>query len=193
MMLKFYGTRGGSVLSGNAICGTFTDIFYTLFSGMSVATTIMVSQPLGANELEKAKENGYRMVGAASILAFCLSCLMVTTIGIVPMLYGSASSEVLNIAKSMIIIQAVTFPIYTLNIQSFNVLRAGGDAKSTLILDSGFMWMFTIPVLGIISYFTDINIYSMYALGQSSEFVKLILSATLLRREKWVVNLTDHK
>ena len=192
MMLKFYGTRGGSVLSGNAICGTFTDIFYTLFSGMSVATTIMVSQPLGANELEKAKENGYRMVGAASILAFCLSCLMVTTIGIVPMLYGSASSEVLNIAKSMIIIQAVTFPIYTLNIQSFNVLRAGGDAKSTLILDSGFMWAFTIPMLALFAYFTDINIYLLFALGRGSELVKLVLSYILLRKEKWVVNLTNN-
>lgn len=192
MMLKFYGTRGGSVLSGNAICGTFTDIFYTLFSGMSVATTIMVSQPLGANQLEKAKENGYRMVGVASMLAFCLSCLMVTTIWIVPMLYASASNEVLNIAKSMIIIQAICFPIYTLNIQAFNVLRAGGDAKSTLILDSGFMWMFTIPMLALLAYFTDIHIYLLFAFGRGSELVKLVLSFILLKKEKWVVNLTNN-
>ena len=192
MMLKFYGTRGGVVLSGNAICGTFTDIFYTLFSGMSVATTIMVSQPLGANELEKAKDNGYRMVGVASLLAFCLSCLMVTTNFIVPLLYASASLEVLTIAKSMIIVQAVCFPIYTLNIQSFNVLRAGGDAKSTLILDSGFMWGFTIPMLAIFAYFTNINIYLLFALGRGSELVKLILSFALLKKENWVKNLTEN-
>lgn len=192
VMLKFYGTRGGVVLSGNAICGTFTDIFYTLFSGMSVATTIMVSQPLGANELEKAKDNGYRMVGVASLLALCLSFMMITTIFIVPLLYASASQEVLNIAKSMIIVQAICFPIYTLNIQSFNVLRAGGDAKSTLILDSGFMWAFTIPMLAIFAYFTDINIYLLFALGRGSELVKLVLSFILLKKENWVVNLTKH-
>ena len=93
----------------------------------------------------------------------------------------------------MIRVQSIFFVVYTLNVQTFFILRSGGDAKSTLILDSGFMWLFTIPVLGLISYFTNINIYLMYALGQSSEFVKLVLSATLLRREKWVVNLTDHK
>ena len=191
MMLKFYGTRGGVVLSGNAICGTFTDIFYTLFSGMSVATTIMVSQPLGANKLDEAKDNGYRMVGVASMLAFCLSCLMVTTNFIVPILYASASLEVLTIAKSMIIIQAICFPIYTLNIQSFNVLRAGGDAKSTLILDSGFMWCFTIPMLAIFAYFTNINIYLLFALGRGSELVKLVLSFALLKKENWVKNLTE--
>ena len=191
MMLKFYGTRGGVVLSGNAICGTFTDIFYTLFSGMSVATTIMVSQPLGANKLDEAKDNGYRMVGVASMLAFCLSCLMVTTNFIVPILYASASLEVLTIAKSMIIVQAICFPIYTLNIQSFNVLRAGGDAKSTLILDSGFMWCFTIPMLAIFAYFTNINIYLLFALGRGSELVKLVLSFALLKKENWVKNLTE--
>ena len=189
-ILKFYGTRGGSVLSGYAICGSFTDIFYTLFSGMSVATTIMVSQPLGANKLDKAKDNGYQMVGVASLLAFCLSCLMVSTNFIVPLLYSSASQEVLYIAKCMIIIQAISFPIYTLNIQSFNVLRAGGDAKSTLILDSGFMWGFTIPVLALFGYFTNINIFVLFALSRGSEIVKLIVSFALLKKERWVVNLT---
>lgn len=193
MMLKFYGTRGGVVLSGNAICQTTTDIFYTLFSGMSIATTVMVSHQLGANRLEKAKENGYRMIGVSAIFALTFSSLMFGMSFVVPFLYASASLEVLSIAQNMIRVQSIFFVVYTLNVQTFFILRSGGDAKSTLILDSGFMWLFTIPVLGFISYFTDINIYLMYALGQSSEFVKLILSATLLRREKWVVNLTDHK
>lgn len=193
MMLKLYGTRGGLVLSGNAISQTTTDIFYTLFSGMSIATTVMVSHQLGANQLEKAKENGYRMVGVSAMLAAIFSTLMFTMSFVVPLLYSSASAEVLGIAQNMIRVQSVFFVVYTLNVQVFFILRSGGDAKSTLILDSGFMWLFTIPILGMISYFTNINIYLMYAIGQSSEFVKLVLSATLLRREKWVVNLTDHK
>lgn len=193
MMLKFYGTRGGIVLSGNAICQTTTDIFYTLFSGMSIATTVMVSHELGANRLDKAKENGYRMVGVSAIFALTFSTLMFGMSFVVPFLYSSASLEVLNIAQNMIRVQSFFFVVYTLNVQTFFILRSGGDAKSTLILDSGFMWLFTIPMLGMISYFTNINIYLMYAIGQSSEFVKLILSATLLRKEKWVVNLTQHK
>ena len=192
-ILKFYGTRGGAVLSGNAICCTFTDIFYTLFSGMSVATTVMVSQPLGANDLDKAKENGYQMLGVAGLLSLVLSVFMASTVLIVPLLYSSASLEVLDIAKKMILVQSICFVIYTLNIQAFNVLRSGGDAKSTLILDSGFMWFFTIPALAIFTYFTDINIYLLFALGRGSELVKLILSFALLKKENWVTNLTETK
>ena len=190
-MLKFYGTRGGAVLSGNAICGTFTDIFYTLFSGMSVATTIMVSQPLGANDFDQAKNNGYQMIGTASVLALVLSVFMASTSVIVPILYGSASVEVQGIAKSMILVQAACFVIYTLNIQVFNILRSGGDAKSTLILDSGFMWAFTIPFIGCLAYFTNINIYLLFAFGRGTELVKMILSFILLKKEKWVANLTE--
>ena len=190
-ILKFYGTRGGAVLSGNAICGTFTDIFYTLFSGMGVATTVMVSQPLGANKLDEAKQNGYQMLGVASVLSFILSVFMALTIYLVPILYTSASLEVLTIARSMLLVQAVCFVIYTLNIQTFNVLRSGGDAKSTLILDSGFMWGFTIPVLCILAYFTNINIYLLFALGRGTELVKLLLSIILLKKERWVMNLTE--
>ena len=76
-------------------------------------------------------------------------------------------------------------------IQAFNVLRSGGDAKSTLILDSGFMWFFTIPALAGFAYFTDISIYLLFALGRGSELVKLVLSFILLKKEKWVANLTS--
>ena len=191
MMLKLYGTRGSHVLSGYAITTTMTDIFYTLFSGMAVATTVMVAQQLGADHLEKAKENGYHMIGFSFCVAVIFSCFMYLVSYTVPYLYGSASLDVLAVAQKMIHVQAFCFILYTINTQNYFIVRAGGDTRSTLIMDSGFMWLFTIPVLSLIAYFTNINIYAMYLIGQSSELLKLMLSTRLLRKEKWVVNLTD--
>lgn len=57
-------------------------------------------------------------------------------------------------------------------------------------MDSGFMWLFTIPLLSLIAYLTSIDIYIMYLVGQTSELLKLMLSTRLLHKEKWVVNLT---
>lgn len=192
MMLKLYGTRGGYVLSGNAICSTVTDIFFTLFSGMAVATTVMIAQQLGANNLEKAKENGYHMIGFSFSIAFVFACLMFTTSYVVPLLYSSASSDVLYVAQNMVRVQSVCFILYTINIQNYFIVRSGGDTKSTLIMDSGFMWLFTIPFLFVLAHYTNLNIFIMYILGQLSEIIKLILSSSLLRKEKWVVNLTHN-
>lgn len=192
MMLKLYGTRGGFVLSGNAICATTTDIFYTLFSGMSVATTVMVAQQLGANHLEKARENGYHMIGFSVCVAITFACFMFGMSFVIPYLYASASQDVLFVAQNMVRVQSLCFILFTINTQNYFIVRAGGDTNSTLIMDSGFMWLFTIPVLSMIAYFTDINIYLMYFIGQSSELLKLTLSTSLLKKEKWVVNLTNH-
>lgn len=191
-ILSLYGTRGSQVLSGYAITTTTTDIFFTLFSGMAVATTVMVSQQLGANNLKQAKENGYHMIGFSFCTSIIFACLMFGMSYVIPYLYSSASSEVLLIAQTMIRVQSVCFILYTINTQNYFIVRAGGDTKSTLIMDSGFMWLFNIPILSLIAYFTNINIYLMYVIGQSVELLKLFLSHRLLKKEKWVVNLT-HK
>jgi Na+-driven multidrug efflux pump len=61
-LFKFYATRGPEVISGMSIAGTTADLFFTLFGGMAVASTVMISQPLGANDLETGRANGYQNV-----------------------------------------------------------------------------------------------------------------------------------
>ncbi|MGN1344194.1 MAG: MATE family efflux transporter [Traorella sp.] len=191
MILRFYGTRGSHVLSGYSISQTSTDMFYTLFSGMAVATTVMVAHQLGANQLKKAKENGYHMIGFSFGVAIIFSCLMFLMNFAVPFLYSSASEKVIEISRSMICIQAFFFSFYTLYMQNYFIIRAGGDTKSTLIMDGVFMWCITIPTLMIIAYFTSLNIYIMFMIGQAIEVSKLFLSRYILKKEKWLVNLTN--
>ena len=192
VILKFYGTRGSFVLSGYSISQTSTDIFFTLFSGMAVATTVMVAHELGANRLEKAKENGYKMIGFSFMVAVVFACLMFTMSFIVPLLYSSASQEVLDIATAMVKVQSIFFILYTLFIQNYFIIRAGGDTKSTLLMDAGFMVFITIPILFGLAYYTNINIYLMYILGQCVDVLKFFVSRHLLKKEKWVVNLTEN-
>ena len=108
----------------------------------------------------------------------------------VPYLYGSLSIESQELAMLMMKIQAAFFILYTLNCENFFIVRAGGDTRSTLLMDSGFMWCVQIPLLAILAYFTNINIFLMYMIGQSTDFLKFVFSYRLVRKEKWVVNLT---
>ena len=40
-------------MAAMTILGTNSDLFFIIFSGMTAATFVVVSQPLGANELTK--------------------------------------------------------------------------------------------------------------------------------------------
>ena len=188
-LFKFYSTRGDAVLVGFQIAGSTADLFFVLFGGMAAATTVMISQPLGANELDEARSNGYKMLGFSVVLAMFFAVLMFASSFFVPYLYR-VSEESRWIASTQLRIMSVMFWIYMGTAECYFILRAGGDTKSTLFMDSVFMWTVNIPVVAAATYLTKWPVFAVYIAGQSTDFLKLTLAYTLIRKEKWVKNLT---
>ena len=192
VLMRFYGTRGADVISAYAIAVTVSDLFFTMNAGMSVATTILVSQPLGANKLDEAKENGYKLLGFSTILSVFFGFLLFLTSFIVPHLYD-VSANSMYIAQNFLRIMSFLFWIYVLNTTSYFILRAGGDMKSTLIMDSGYMWTVNLVCVGIATHYTDVGILGLYLVGQLTDVVKLGFALKLVHKEEWVVNLAKQE
>jgi Na+-driven multidrug efflux pump len=152
----------------------------------------MISQPLGANDLETGRANGYRMLGFSVFLAMCFAILMFGSSFIVPYFYN-VSEEARSISQNVLRIMSFMFWIYMGTAQCYFILRAGGDTKSTFLMDSGFMWFVNIPVVFAFAYLTKLPIYALYIAGQSTDFIKLSFSYWLVKKEKWVMNLTLQK
>ncbi len=188
-LFKFYATRGPEVIAGISIASTTADLFFVLFGGMSVATTIMISQPLGANDLEQARKNGYYMIGFSTTLAMLFGMIMFGSSYVIPLLYNVSDASQ-HIAQTMLRIMSLMFWIYMATAECYFILRAGGDMKSTLMMDAGFMWVINIPVVGLFTYLTGFNIFFLYIAGQSTDLLKLAFAYRLVKKEKWVHNLT---
>lgn len=188
LLLKFYGTRGSDVVTGYSIASTVSDLFFTMNAGMSVCATILIAQPLGANQLSTAKKNGYNLLGFAILMSCLFSVLMFATSFIIPSLYGmSEASE--SIAISFLKIMSLFFSIYVLNTSHYCILRAGGDMTSTMILESGHMWLVNLTAVGFATYYTNLTIIPLYIIGQCTDLVKLAIAHKLVKREKWLVSL----
>ncbi len=188
-LFKFYSTRGGEVMSGYAITGTVSDLFFTLFGGMAAATTVIISQKLGANKLEEARNNSYQMIGFSVMLSVCLGVLLYITSFIIPTWFN-VSPIALETAQSFLRVQSVFFWVYMLSAQSYFILRAGGDTKSVLMLDSGYMWCINIPVVFMVTYFTSYPIIVLYICGQITDLLKVFIAYRLVDKGNWVRNLT---
>ena len=189
LLFKFYATRGAYALAALPIASTTADLFFVLFSGMAVATTVMVSHPLGSNDLEQAKENGYKMLQLAIILAIFFALGLIGASFVTPHLYN-VSDEVRNMAANLIRIQGLFFFIYMHNAQSFFVIRAGGDTRSTLIMDSGYMWAINLPVVAFFAYQTNFSIFVVFIAGQVTDILKMFVTSYYFRKEHWAKNLT---
>lgn len=191
LLLKFYATRGPDVVTGYSIASTISDLFFTMNAGMAVSCTLLVAQPLGANELEKARTNGYYILGFSIMMSVIFGFLMFLASFVVPFLYHvSPSSEA--IAVSFIRIMGLFFCIYVLNNTHYCLLRAGGDMTSTMILDSGHMWFVNLVAVGVATHYTNLSIIPLYIIGQCTDLIKLAIAHWLVKRERWVVSLASH-
>ena len=195
LLFKFYGTRGSNVLAAMNIMGSITDIFFILFSGMAVANTLIVGQALGANRLEEARSNAYRLYKLSFLLGLGFASLMFLSSFIFPHFFN-VDPETREMAIFFIRIYSVFYIIYTINTQTFFTLRSGGDARHTLIMDSGWFWLVNLPVVGLATYLTDWPVLVLFFLGQMTDFFKAFLAIRLLMKEHWLKNLTletDHQ
>lgn len=188
LLLKFYATRGADVVTGYSIASTFSDLFFTMNAGMAVSCTLLIAQPLGANKLDMARENGYKILGFAGMMSLLFGCMLFASSYIVPYLYD-VSSQSEAVAVSFLRIMSLFFGIYVLNTTHYCVLRAGGDMTSTMILESGHMWLVNLTAVGLATHYTSLPIIPLYIIGQCTDLVKLAIAHKLLRKEKWVKSL----
>lgn len=188
-LLRCYATRGLVVNTAYSISTSVSDLFFVLFGGMATASTVMIGTPLGANKLEEAKENGYKLIWFSIFLSIVFLVMMFASSFVAPYFYN-VSMESRHLAANFLRIMSLFFVLYMFNTQIYFTLRAGGDTKSTLFMDSCFMWALNIPLVMVLSYFTNLPVLVIYIVGQSTDLIKACLSYHLLKKEKWVKNLT---
>lgn len=178
------------MLAAMNIMGTTSDLFFVLTSGMAVATTVMVSHLLGADELEKGRANAYRMYKLNFFCSLLFALLLFASSFIFPSFYN-VRQEVRDMAAFFIRIYALFYIVYSSNAQAYFILRAGGDMRHTLMMDSAYFWLVNIPVVGMIANFTDWSIFTIFLAGQLTDVLKWFVSTHILTRETWVRNLTS--
>ncbi len=189
VLMKAYSSRGTVINTAYSIQMTISEIFFILFSGMAVASTVLIGTPLGANRLEEAKGNGYKLICFSELLSIVFGAGMFLSSYIVPLIYTTVSNDAMSCAQDFLKTMGLLYWIYMFNVQCYFILRAGGDTKSTMFMDSGFMWAFNIPLVAVLCYFTDLSIILVYVIGQCTDLVKAFIAYRMVRKEKWVRNL----
>lgn len=189
-LMKCYSARGATVNAAYAVSATVSDLFFALFSGMATASTVLIGTPLGANKLDEAKDNGYKLICFSLFLSIFFGLGLFLSSFRIEYIYTNLSKEVIDSAKIFLRWMGVLYWIYMFNTQCYFTLRAGGDTKSTMILDCIYMWSVNIPLVAALTYFTDLNIFIVYVAGQLTDIGKGILAYKIVKKNNWVKNLT---
>lgn len=163
-----------------------------LSAGVASAVSVMIGTELGAGRFKEAKANCKKlitldaMISLAAVIACCgLAFIMPYAFNLSP--------ELRQTAAKVTIIMGVMCPFQFIYAFCFYCLRAGGDTRNAMLLDSGYLWVLPVPVAFLMGTFLPGRISMPHAvlIVQFLMYAKVVLALWVLRRGKWVRNITQ--
>ncbi|WP_423364111.1 MATE family efflux transporter [Mycoplasma sp. P36-A1] len=184
-----YTQRTRDNIAALSISNVIINLITVGMSGMNVAVSILVGNSLGKGDFVKAKKDASRLFKLSAAIGIFLGSAALASSFFVTSLYN-VDVEIILKARWMIAVAAGFAFLYYLNATHFYVLRAGGDTKSVLLMDSGFTWVIILP-LAFLTGFAHLYMPVHYFIIQFLDLVKLIVARHRFKRGKWLVNLTE--
>lgn len=185
-----YSTRGYDVVSANNICQTFFNVFGVAFMAVGAAIAIMLGQLLGAGKLDEARQASRKLIAFSVFVSVIVAGVYFVCASFIPQFYNTSES-VMKMAKGLMQICALTMPLDAMAHASYFTLRSGGKIIITLLFDSGFLWLISLPVVLILINSTSLSVLAIYGICQSLNLIKGIVGIVLVERGIWIKNLVE--
>ncbi|MDD3336671.1 MAG: MATE family efflux transporter [Eubacteriales bacterium] len=169
-------------------CSLFAAV---MAAGASSAVSVMIGTELGANRLKEAKANCKKLFTldiAISLVGMVLCC----GLGVVMPLAYHLSPELQRTATMITLIMGVLCPFQFIYGFCFFCLRAGGDTRNAMLLDSGYLWVLPVPAAVLIALFLPgkISLPLAVLIIQFLMYAKVVLALWVLRKGHWIRNIT---
>ncbi|MBE5855844.1 MAG: MATE family efflux transporter [Lachnospiraceae bacterium] len=191
-LLQAYSTRNLAVVAAMNISGTISQIFNEVFLSLGNSTGIIVGQELGAGRLVNARRSAWRMINTSFLSTLVMGSLLATVAPLIPQIYD-VEPDVKVLATRCIWMVALCMPIHSFANASYFTLRSGGKILITILFDSCFSWVVSVPTAYILCKYTNIYIVTVYGIVMGVEILKCILGFILIRNGVWVRNIVGEE
>lgn len=191
LFIKAFGALGTNSMDAYYVGAKISDIFYSFAIGFSNAVAAIIGVSLGAGKVEKAKEEGDYLMSLATILSIaCMSFIYIASNGLVS-IFNLTNTSVIHEAVLIVKVFSLRIALRFFIVIVFSSLRAGGDSKMLMLLDSGLMWSVGIPLAFIAVHVFQIqSIALVFLICQLEQVIRVILGMKRYQTGHWAVNLT---
>lgn len=186
-----YARIGEQATAAVQLTITIQNLFFVVVRGVANASTVMIGNKIGAEDEEGAYDYAFKFIGLATILGFLLGIVMFLTPDITLMFFSGINDNLYIVARNMLIVMAITFPIRVFTtVGIVGVLRGGGDTSFAMTLDLTTVWLVGVPLAFIGVYIFNMPVYYLYLLISIEELFKLVFVLPRVLSKKWIKNIT---
>lgn len=184
-----YSTCGLDVVPAINITSTLINLSSVVYLSLGSSVGILMGRMLGASlPAEEVRDTDRKLIAFSVSMGVLFGGLVALGSGFFPHIYNTTES-VRRLSQDLILISALTMPFHAFSNATYFTLRSGGKTFITFLFDSGFMWVFSIPLAFLLSRFTFLPILPLYAICQLPDVIKCILGCFMLKKGSWIQNL----
>ena len=188
MLSQCYSVRGLNVVAGLNIANTVNNLFSVVYIAMGSAVAIIVGQHLGAGRMKEARDTDNKLIVFGMMSCVVMATFMLFAAPYFPLLYNT-SAAARNQATAFIMAQAIFMAQNSFLHTTYFTLRAGGKTVITFFFDCVSLWLVSIPVVFVLSRFTNIPAHFIYAAGQMADWGKCVFGFVLVKKGVWLQNI----
>ena len=192
MLTQCYSVRGLNVVAGLNIANTVNNLFNVVFLALGNSVAIVVGQLLGAGKMEEARDKDNKMIAFSVLACSGVAIVMLFMAPVFPMLYNT-SEAVRHQATLFMIAQAIFMPQGAFIHAAYFTLRSGGKTVVTFFFDCVFMWVVSVPVVFVLSRFTEIPAHYIFVCCQVADWIKCVIGFILVKNGVWIQNIVKQK
>ncbi|WP_244834065.1 MATE family efflux transporter [Clostridium sp. BJN0001] len=185
-----YSRMGTTEMAAMALTYPIQNACIGLFQGIAAASGIIVGNLLGEGNKEEAY-NYSRFFMKISIFGGIILAGILFIVNRYYVALFNVDTSVVNLTYKMVIAYAFVVWIKISNmVGAGGIIRSGGETKITLYMDLLGTWVIGIPLGFIMAFVFNLSLPVVYMFISFEEFVRFIITIVVLRRKKWMVNLT---
>ncbi len=183
-----YSVISLDVVAANNISQTFFNVFSVAFMAVGMSVGIILGQLLGAGKTEEARLTAWRLIIFSVFVSAVVSAVYFVCAAFLPLFFNT-NDDIRGLATGLMRISALAMPLDAFANASYFTLRSGGKVFVTFLFDSCFVWGVAVPVAFVLSRYTGVGIFPMYAICQGLNFLKDIVGFVLVKKGIWVKNM----
>lgn len=191
-LMQCYSVRGLNVVAGLNIANTVHNLFKVVFLALGNSVAIVVGQLLGAGKMEEARDKDNKMIAFSVMSCVGVALVMISLAPVFPLLYNT-SAAVRHQAMVFMIAQAIFMPQEAFIHATYFTLRSGGKTVVTFFFDCVFLLLVNLPVVFMLSRFTQIPAHYIYVCCQVVDWIKCVIGFILVKRGVWIQNIVQNK
>lgn len=184
-----YGRIGTDAVAAVSIAASIEALAYVPFIAVANSAAIMIGNRIGADEEHKAMAYAKRFL-TMNLAASIVLGIVIFVSADAALLFYNIDAVAKQYARNVLTVMALALWIKTANMLLIvGVLRAGGDARISALIDVGPLWLVGLPAATIGAFVFGLPVGWVYALTIGDEACKLILGLWRLFSKKWIHNL----